>query len=678
MKASRLVACWIALAPLQAGAQTTLLPDATISALASEISGETAKRHLEFIARHHRTRGSRPFRAAAEHILAELKRYGLGDAHLESLPADGRTFYGTQRSRPAWDAEFAELWELREDDGGWTPAARLASWDAMPVTLAQDSESADVTAELVDVGAGTSESAYAGKDVAGRLVLTSSQPGAVERLAVVRFGAAGIVSYAQNQRTAWWGEDEHLVRWGHLDSFPEKPTFAFMVSLKQARALRDRLARGERIRVRATVRAGRHPGSYDIVTATIPGSDAALGHEEIVFSCHLDHQRPGANDNASGCVTILEVARTIARLVADGRIPAPARTLRFVWPPEIEGTIALLNGRPEIASRIKAAVHLDMVGGGPVTKAIFHVTRGPASLPSFVYDVAEAFGALVNEQSGQFAATGQARWPLVAPEGGREALLAQVVEFTQGSDHQVYTDSSFGIPAIYLNDWPDRYIHTNFDVPANIDPTKLTRAAFIAAASGLVLANVSEKDTPALVHVIERQALVRASRTLERRAALADAAERGALTRFFLSSERAALESIGRFARMIPDAQQEATRVVKTLDAIVGPAPVPPAATGDGAVVFSRNSQLKGPLGAFGYDYFADKSGDRGRAIRLLRHQGLRGSGGEYGYEALNLVDGRRTARDVRDALSAMYGPVPLDVVVEYLQALESIGVIRR
>jgi len=35
-----------------------------------------------------------------------------------------------------------------------------------------------------------------------------------------------------------------------------------------------------------------------------------------------------------------------------------------------------------------------------------------------------------------------------------------------------------------LNDWPDRYIHTNFDTAANIDPTKLKRAAFIGAASG--------------------------------------------------------------------------------------------------------------------------------------------------------------------------------------------------
>ncbi len=59
-----------------------------------------------------------------------------------------------------------------------------------------------------------------------------------------------------------------------------------------------------------------------MVTATIPGADAKLKGEEIAFSCHLDHQRPGANDNASGCVTILEVARTLQKLIGEGEIGA--------------------------------------------------------------------------------------------------------------------------------------------------------------------------------------------------------------------------------------------------------------------------------------------------------------------------------------------------------------------
>lgn len=102
----------------------------------------------------------------------------------------------------------------------------------------------------------------------------------------------------------------------------------------------------------AVVKAGQHPGSYDIATATIPGADRQLRNEEIVYSCHLDHPRPGANDNASGCATILEVARTLRKLIDEKRIPAPRRTIRFVWPPEIEGTMALLNGKPELAASV--------------------------------------------------------------------------------------------------------------------------------------------------------------------------------------------------------------------------------------------------------------------------------------------------------------------------------------
>ena len=105
----------------------------------------------------------------------------------------------------------------------------------------------------------------------------------------------------------------------------------------------ERLAQGEKISLHAVVKAGQHAGNYEVVTATIPGADPKLKEEEIAFSCHLDHQRPGANDNASGCVTILEVARTLQKLIAEGKLARPARTIRFIWPPEIEGTLALLN-----------------------------------------------------------------------------------------------------------------------------------------------------------------------------------------------------------------------------------------------------------------------------------------------------------------------------------------------
>ncbi len=657
--------------------QPPLLPEKTVSALSQELSGETAKRNLEFLARLHRQRGSRDFHTAAEFIVTRARDYGLTDAHIEQFPADGKIFYGTQRSRPAWDADFAELWELGQKDGQWVPVERLGDFQAMPVTLAEDSESADVTADLIDVGSGTSEPDYAGKDVRGKIVLVSAQPGGeVEALAVEKFGAAGIVSYAQNQPNAWQGEDDNLIRWGHLDSFPNTPTFAFMVSLRTARALRSRLLRGETIRLHAVVKAGRHPGFYDVATAVIPGADPKLRSQEIVFSCHLDHERPGANDNASGCVTILEIARTLQKLIAEDRIPRPARTIRFVWPAEVEGTLALLNGKPELVPHILAVVHMDMVGGGEVTKSIFHVTRAPMSLPTFLNDVAEAFGEFVNEQSYEFAATGKAAYPLVAPEGSKQALLAQFSEFTPGSDHDVYECGSYRIPAIYLNDWPDRYIHTNFDAAANIDPTKLLRAAFIGGASGYFLASMGEAEFESVMSEIEIRHLERSATLLRRSHSLTarnGAEEVAALTQTTLLYEAQLIRSVEPF---IPNRQWiDRERVRNPLEGLGGVRKLP---TRDGLLVFTRAAEPKGPLSVFGYDYFVDHYGaDRARSLKVLGYEGLRGGGEDYAYEILNFVDGKRNAQQIRDSVSAEYGPIPFANVIEYLRALESIGILQ-
>jgi len=687
--ANRLTIIVVLMGPSALAQKPPFLPENQVAALAQELSGETAKRNLEGLARNHRQRGSRGFHAAAELVAERARAYGLSNVEILTFPADGKVFYGTQRSRPPWDADFAELWELRKGasakiaDGqngdDWQPAVLMASYDAMPVTLAEDSESADVTADLIDVGSGAAASDYEGKDVRGKIVLASAQPGAVQALAVDKFGAAGIVSSAMNQRTAWWGEDENLIRWGHLQSFPVTKTFGFMVSLKTARSLRDRLSRREEIRLHAVVRGGQHPGNYEIVTATIPGADPRLKDEEIAFSCHLDHQRPGANDNASGCATILEVARALQKLIGEGKLPQPARTLRFIFPPEIEGTTTLLNARPDLARHIKAVVHMDMVGGGPETKAIFHVTRGPMSLPSFIHDVAEAFAVFVNEQTEKFAGTGLAEYPLVAPEGGREPLRAEFVPYTMGSDHDVYQDSSFRIPAIYMNDWPDRYIHTNFDVAANIDPTKLKRAAFIGAASGYFLASIQARDEKAIADQGVIAALRRHAAYLQRSRDLSDQ-EVSDLIRAEAEYTEVGRGAISGFTETMVEPFEHRYRPVAP-SLFPTPRKFLPAAqpSGEGLGVFTRNPEPKGPLAVFGYDYFEAHAKAAGLSTpKLLGYQGQWGGGEEYAYETLNFANGKRNAQQICDVVSAEYGPVPLEMIVEYLKALEKIGVLKQ
>ena len=645
--------------PAAAQEAAPLLTPAETQALGAEISGASAKRTVEALSLHHRMRGSEGYRSAAELIRGRLGTYGLKEVELIRLPADGKIFYGTQRSRPAWNASFAELWERK--DG--RDSVRIASWADHPITLAQDSVSGRAEAELVDIGAGTTGADFAGRDVRGKLVLTSSQPEAVAKLAVTERGAAGIVSWAQNQRSAWWGEDESLIRWGHLSTW-EDPTFAFMVSPAQARAWQERLRKGEAVRLRAEVKASRSPGAYLIPTAVIPGRER---DKEILFSCHLDHPSPGANDNASGCSGILEVARSLSRLIAEKKLPQPRRTLRFIWPCEIECTIALLNARPEFGKRTLATIHLDMIGGNTdITKGALKVEGSPPSLPSFVSDVAFAIARWVDGQSLAYADSGTAALPLAEAEGTKNPLRAKIGGFSEGSDHQVWAEGSWRIPVIYLADWPDIYIHTNKDVPANLDATKMKRAIFIAAASAWVLANAGDRTADALTDAIRSEYHIRSVEYSRWKARGADA---DLVRAHEVATQSAVVRSLDRFGLQSP---------LMPLDGADTPFKASPVSAGGDATIYRRNPKLKGPMNGFGYSWLDDHLKKAGIEQPALLAREPTWEGPSFGYEALNLVDGRRSVQQIRDELAATVGPAPLDEVAAYLRVLERLGVIER
>jgi len=672
MKQKLAVAVTLALLATRAGAELTdLVPEATLKQIAEETSGEAAKRNLDTITLYHRMRASRQFDAATAHIVSMLEQYGLEEIETLEYPADGTMMYGTQKSRLSWNVRSAELWEVTRQGSEFVRVRRLGDWSSVPLSLAQDSLSGDATAALVDIGSGRNDADYAGKDLRGKLVLTSSQPETVADRAVGRFGAAGIVSYAPNQRSAWWQEDDRLVRWGHLDSFPKTKTFGFMISLGEARRLQQRLAGGEEVLLHAKVDASQDKGEYRFATAAIRGTDKAS--EDIHFTCHLDHPRPGANDNASGCVSILEVARTLNTLVKNGILPRPSRTIRFLWPAEIEGSIIYLS-QHENAARIRANIHMDMVGGGPVTKSVFRISGGPISVPSFVSDLGHEIGRFANAHTKAFADGADTTYPLIAPEGGKEPLMALFEGLDMGSDHDVFFEGTWRIPGLYLHDWPDRYIHTNYDLAANIDPTKLKRAAFIGAVSAWFLANMDEGDVTAVMDLLEKNALARAAELVERRRHL-EPLDQIAVTDIHFAVERRKVHSVEPFATLSEGEHQEAVDFLDRLQRTVG---APQVANVGGMnrddTVYERNPAVQGPMSAFGYSYLSDKFGDTSK----LRLASYAGNGGQYVYEALNFVDGRRTVSDIRDWLTTELGPVPLDLVAEYLAALESIGVISK
>jgi aminopeptidase YwaD len=689
--------------------KTLLLTDKETAALGAEINGLLAKETVTELARFHRVQASSGFSNAAEYIAAKAKEYGLEQVQIERLPADGEKTYHTLKSTPGWEAESAELREIEPRK------AKVADYEEMRVALADYSRTADVTTTLVDVGNGTAASDYEGKDVKGRIVLAGGNVAAAHKMACEERGAAGVLSYQQNQLTGWSGDYVDNVRWGHLSPYNSNNKFAFMISLRRAREFKERLGRGEQITLQAKVKAQIKSANYDVVTAVIRGTDAA--DEEIVFSCHLCHQKPGANDNASGAAAILEVARSLTTLIKRGELERPRRTIRFIWPPEINGTLAYFAEHPEIVRRMKAAVHCDMVGGNfAITKSVLHVTHTPASLPSAVNTVADLFANYAIAGSAKAAAGAGFSDALISPEGSKESLVADITDFEMGSDHEVYQEGSFRIPTIYLRDWPDVFIHTNNDKPENIDATKMKRSAFIAGASGYFLARAGAREASRLADEVFARALARLPKDRARAASLEALGGETAIE----ESRNIIARSLERDAEILASAlsfapndknlenkidglieqlsgawllltgqiteQKKGNRVLFTIEPKDQPKDKDKTkprnakeASRPRAVGFDHNRivtrKVKGPMNVYYYDYVAARASEED--LRIVERIGAKPKGDILLYEILNLVDGRRSVQAIRDYLAAAYGALSVEEVADYLRLLDKIGVVK-
>jgi hypothetical protein len=337
---------------------------------------------------------------------------------------------------------------------------------------------------------------------------------------------------------------------------------------------------------------------------------------------------------------------------------------------------------------------MDMVGGAPaVTKSVFFLSRPPASIPSFIGDVGEVFFDYVKAGSRDAASRGDFGEAIVSPEGSKEDFVAEVQGLDLGSDHQVFGDSAFGIPMLYFHDWPDVYIHTNKDVPENLDATKLQRVAFLGAAIGYTLASLGPEDAPALlaetagrgsvrlsvdravalarmtaaggenIHEAYREGRNRIAHALEREeAALASILKFTGAT-MDLASWNGSLEATHRGNELALRAGYEALASQPRADAILEPAP-----TAAGSRIPVRSEGVQGPTGLYYYDHIAATLGSDVLSVALDELSQ---------FEVLNFTDGRRTVAQIRDAVSAELEPVTVEAVTEYLELLARAGVVR-
>ena len=204
----------------------------------------------------------------------------------------------------------------------------------------------------------------------------------------------------------------------------------------------------------------------------------------------------GANDNYSGDAAILDAARTLRTLIADGRLPRPKRTIRFLWAPEISGTGSWVKANPDIMRRTLCNINLDMVGVDlQKSLAFFCFMRTTYGNPHYVNDVLENVFRYVGETNRSYVTngmTGQLNKRIVAPSGSEQPMPWYAGTHFGSSDHEVFNDWGVGVPGVVLNTWPDQWYHTSEDRPDKLDATQMKRAVAITAAAAYIIASADD------------------------------------------------------------------------------------------------------------------------------------------------------------------------------------------
>jgi len=441
-----------------------LVPPSQRDPIIQELSGEQAFLHVQMLSA---TRD----RQAAEYqneffetayLREQAAQAGLSDVLVEFFP-----------TRDVWDAEEGDLYLVQP------VRKKIASLNQVPSSLASGSMNTDVEAEVVYVGAGR-EADYTGKDVTGKIVLGSGSVSAVFGGAVNQRGAAGALgtgSPGVSGDAAGYTLDQ--IGWASVSPKPDKGGFGFALSLRQFNELRGYLDRGTKVVVRAHVRAKTYPGKMNVVSAAILGTDPAAGEFLYVAHSFETISKPGANDNCTGVGTVLEIGRTLARLIRDGVLPRPRRTIRFVWGNEISGSSAFMNKHPELQDKLLAALNFDMTGADPKsTDSYLRIKMTPDARPSYLNDLIANLLQFVDQAEIRTSQGVNAQF---------NYRMCPLATITSGSDHTVFLAAA--IPTMQFNYWPDNFYHSSEDRIIHVDPTELKRVGVTAAAAFYYLAN---------------------------------------------------------------------------------------------------------------------------------------------------------------------------------------------
>lgn len=341
------------------------------------------------------------------------------------------------------------------------------------------------------------------KTVKDKVIYTENNVRRLYEMAIKK-GALGIISY-DNPTYLQPEKNTTSIQFRSLPANDSVDFWGIAMSFEARKELTRRMRNGK-TQVLVNIQTKQYSSEELTIVATIKGSQKPK--EQLVFSAHI--QEPGANDNASGVGTQLEMARVAAKLLNTGAIDVE-RSLTFLWGDEIVSTRRYITEDPLRAKDIKWGISLDMVGENTaVTGGTFLIEKMPD--PSAIWtrgnDKHTEWGGEVlsledmkphylndfilsnfKEQS-KFA-----NWPV------------DTNPFEGGSDHTPFLNAD--IPGLLLWHFTDQFYHTDNDRIDKVSQETLKNVGTTALVSGLELLNADKDFAKKNIRLLKHQAFER-------------------------------------------------------------------------------------------------------------------------------------------------------------------------
>ena len=461
--------------------------------ITKEFSGRNAKEVIGGITNFHRIQSSPGFRAAAKYCLERLNEYGIPNTKILSYPAQGSNHFWGCPVPKEWSITSASLDIVEPKEA----VKNLCRFFENPCSIIQRSKATPpdgITAEAIIVPKDLSEDEIKNLNVKGKFIVTDEPDlDKIRRIAINKFGAEGIIydlvtelrpirtranfPTARRYTSFWYGTKGE-----------EGDALGFVLSAQLGEDLRNLIAKIQKedkekeksVKLQAKIDSKFYDGEMEVVEFFIPGEEEG---QEVIAVAHLCHPKPGAVDNASGCGTLIEVARTLNSLVQNGTLKGPKRGIRFLLMAEFTGTYCYLASFENKINNFIAGINLDMVGADQCVDGgrTLIMERSHNATPSYVNDVLSSILDNAGQQVSNFTNTSAIA----------TFKYANDQPFSGGSDHAVFTHPDINVGMPMFIQWPDRYYHTGEDTIEKVSPEMLHIIGSITAAYCYFIANAS-------------------------------------------------------------------------------------------------------------------------------------------------------------------------------------------